>query len=153
MRVEYINPFVESSFVVLKEVLDTDIVRGELFLKPASQPVLGVTAIVGITGQIEGRVLLDMSPETGVNIASAMNGTELPEFDELAKATIMELANMIVARAVTKLDEIGFDVELSPPSLFTGDNMDITNTEEEALIVPIEMPLGNFEINVTIREG
>ena len=141
-----------SSFSVLREVLNTEIVRGELFVKPPSQPVLGITAIVGVTGQIEGRVLLDMNPTTGLNIASSMNEMEMSEFDELAKATIAELANMIVARALTKLDENGFEVDLSPPSLFTGDDMDNTNTAEEALIVPIEMPLGRVEINLTMRE-
>jgi chemotaxis protein CheX len=152
MRVEYINPFVESAFGVLQEVLNTEISRGELYLKPTSQPVLGVTAIIGLTGAVEGRVLFDMSRETAMAIASGMNGEEFAEFDELAKATITELANMITVRAVTKLYELGFQFEISPPALFTGTNMEVTNSDFEALIVPIEMPLGKMEINVAVRD-
>lgn len=152
MRVEYINPFVESAFNVLKEVLQTDIARGELYLKATSQPVLGVAAIIGLTGDVEGRVLLDMSRETAHEIASAMNGEELESFDELAKATIAELANMITGQAVTKLHELGFNFDLSPPSLITGDNMVVTNTGVEALIVPLELSQGKLEINVAVRE-
>ena len=152
MRVEYINPFVERAFNVLKEVLATEINRGDLYLKPTSQPVLGVTAIIGLTGDVEGRVLFDMSMETAIAIASAMNGEEMETLDELGKATITELANMVAAQAVTKLYELGFQFDITPPAIFTGENMEVTNSELEALIVPIEMPLGKLEINVAVRE-
>jgi chemotaxis protein CheX len=67
---------VEAAFGVLQEVIDTEISRGELYLKPTSQPVLGVTAIIGLTGSVEGRVLFDMSRDTAMAIASGMNGKE-----------------------------------------------------------------------------
>jgi chemotaxis protein CheX len=152
MRVEYINPFVESAYSILKEVLNTKITRGELYLKATSQPVLGVTAIVGLAGDVEGRVLIDMSAETAIKIASAMNNENFKELTELAKATITELANMIVAQAVTKLSELGFKFDLTPPTIFTGKNMEITDFDVEALIVPIDMTEGKLEINVALRE-
>ena len=152
MRVEYINPFVEAAFSILKEVLGTELTRGELYLKSSSQPMLGTTAIVGLAGDVEGRVLYDMSLETALAIASIMNGEEFESLDELAKATISELANMITAQAVTKLHDLGFQFELTPPALFTGENMEVSDTEVEALIVPIDMPLGKIEINVAVRE-
>ncbi len=152
MRVEYINPFVESAFNVLKEVLNSEMTRGELFLKSSSQPVLGVAAIVGLTGDVQGRILFDMDEKTALAIASAMNGEKITEMDDLAKATITELANMITARAVTKLSELGFQFDITPPAIFTGKDMEITNTQIESLIVPIQMPLGKLEINVAVRE-
>ena len=57
MRVEYINPFVESAYNVLSEVLQTEVNRGELYLKSAAMPMLGVAMIVGLAGDVEGRVL------------------------------------------------------------------------------------------------
>ena len=152
MRVEYINPFVESAFNVLKEVLDTDITRGELYLKATSMPVLGVAAIIGLTGDVEGRVLLDMSLETAMLIASKMNAEEFESFDALARATIAELANMITGQAVTKLHDLGFHFDLSPPSLITGENMVVTDSGVEALIVPLQLAQGKIEINVAVRE-
>lgn len=152
MRVEYINPFVEAAFNVLKEVLTSQITRGELYLKSISQPVLGVAAIVGLAGDVEGRVLFDMNQTTALEVASAMNGEKINALDELGKATIAELANMITAQAVTKLHDLGFQFELTPPAIFTGDKMEVTDTEIEALIVPIETPFGKIEINVAIRE-
>ncbi|MDC7225676.1 MAG: chemotaxis protein CheX [Spirochaetales bacterium] len=152
MRVEYINPFVEAAFNILKEVVDSDIKRGELYLKSTSQPVLGVAAIVGLAGDVEGRVLFDMNEATALAIAGQMNGEELSAFDDLAKATITELANMITAQAVTKLHELGFTFDLTPPAIFTGENMEVTDAGVEALIVPIELSQGKMEINVAVRE-
>lgn len=152
MRVEYINPFVESAFNVLKEVLGTEVQRGELFLKRTTQPVMGVAAIVGLAGDVEGRVLFDMSMQTAVDLASAMNGETLPSLDDLGKATITELANMITAQAVTKLYDLGFKFDLTPPAIITGDNMQVTDMDVEALIVPMELTLGKIEVNVAIRE-
>jgi len=158
MRVEYINPFVEISYKILKEVLGgADVKRGNLYLKSTAMPVMGVAALVGLAGDVEGRVLFDMTEETALKIASKMNNEDLPAFDDLAKATISELANLITAQAVTKLHELGFKFDLTPPALFADKQMEIAalgNTSEnvEALIVPLITEYGKIEINVAIRE-
>ena len=156
MRVEYINPFVESAYNVLKEVLNAEVNRGELYLKSTSMPVLGVAAVVGLAGDVEGRVLFDMTKETAINIAGAMlEGMDLDkptELDDMGKATITELANMITGQAVTKLHNLGFQFDLTPPAIFTGENMEVSDTGVEALIVPMELPQGRIEINVAVRE-
>ena len=158
MRVEYINPFVEISYKVLKEVLGgADVKRGNLYLKSTAMPVMGVAALVGLAGDVEVRFLFDMTNETALKIASKINNDDLKEFDDLAKATISELANLITAQAVTKLHELGFKFDLTPPALFAGEKMEIAalgNTSEnvEALIVPLITEYGKIEINVAIRE-
>jgi chemotaxis protein CheX len=164
MRVEYINPFVEAAFNVLKEVLNmmggepVEVKRGDLYLKPSNMSIMGVAALVGLAGDVEGRVLFDMTKDTALFVAGTMNGEEFPAIDEMVKATITELANMITAQAVTKLHDLGFKFDLTPPALFTGDNMEISNNlDVEALIVPMEIigsdgSHGKIEINVVIRE-
>jgi chemotaxis protein CheX len=159
MRVEYINPFVEAAFNVLKEVLGTEVKRGDLFLKSTNMAIQGVAALVGLAGDVEGRVLFDMTKESALYVVSAMNGEEFKAMDDMAKATIQELANMITAQAVTKLHELGFKFDLTPPALFTGDNMEVSSNlgkEVEALIVPMRLgpegKHGKIEINVVIRE-
>ncbi|MBQ0039405.1 MAG: chemotaxis protein CheX [Treponema sp.] len=158
MRVEYINPFVETSYRVLKEVLEgAEVKRGDLYLKSTAMPVMGVAALVGLAGDVEGRVLFDMTFETALNIASKMNGEKMASFDDMAKATISELANIITGQAVTKLHELGFKFDLTPPALFAGENMEIaalggTSESVEALIVPLVTDCGKVEVNVAIRE-
>ena len=158
MRVEYINPFVETSYRVLKEVLGgAEVKRGNLYLKSTAMQMMGVAALVGLAGDVEGRVLFDMTMETAINVASKMNGEDLPAFDDLAKATISELANLITAQAVTKLHELNFKFDLTPPALFAGQKMEIAALNGraenvEALIVPLITECGKIEVNVAIRE-
>jgi chemotaxis protein CheX len=154
MRVEYINPFVEATFNVLKEVLNIDIKRGDLKLKNTTMQIQGVAAMVGLAGDVEGRVLFDMTRETALFVAGVMNGETFTELDELAKATIQELANMITAQAVTKLGGLGFRFDLTPPTLFTGEHMEVSsNLKVEARVVPMELgDNGRLEVNVAIRE-
>ena len=157
MRVEYIKPFVETAFSVLGEVLGGEVKRGDLYLKSTSTPVMGVAALVGLAGDVEGRVVFDMTFETALNIASKMNEEKLPAFDDLAKATISELANLITAQSVTKLHDLGFKFDLTPPALFAGEKMEIaalggTTDNVEALIVPLITDYGKIEVNVAIRE-
>lgn len=156
MRVEYINPFVEAANNVLKEVLECEVARGELYLKSTAAPVLGVAAIIGLAGDVEGRVLLDMNRGTAISVANAMlkdmEMEPIESLNEMGRATITELANMITGQAVTKLHNLGFKFDLTPPALVTGDNMEISNANVEALIVPIDIPQGKIEINVAIRE-
>jgi chemotaxis protein CheX len=155
MRVEYINPFVEAAFNVLKEVTQVEVKRGDLYLKNSSMKIMGVAALVGLAGDVEGRVLFDMTKETALHVVSIMNGGEkFTLLDEMAKATITELANMITGQAITKLHDLGFKFDLTPPALFSGDNMEISNTlKVEALIVPMELQgIGNIEVNVVVRE-
>ena len=118
---------------------------------------MAVAALVGLAGDVEGRVLFDMTFETALNIASKMNNEKLSEFDDLAKATISELANLITAQAVTKLHELGFKFDLTPPALFAGEKMEIAalagqSENVEALIVPLITDYGKIEVNVAIRE-
>lgn len=152
MRVEYINPFVEAAYNILTEVLGGEVNRGELYLKSTSMPVMGVAALVGLAGDVEGRVIFDMNMATAMKIASRMNNEELSSFDDLAKATITELANLITAQAVTKLHDLGFRFDLTPPALFTGENMEISDHDVEALIVPMTTDQGKVEVNVAIRD-
>ncbi|MDR0320195.1 MAG: chemotaxis protein CheX [Treponema sp.] len=155
MRVEYINPFVESAYSVLKEVLNSDVKRGDIYLKPTSMAIMGVAALVGLAGDVEGRVLFDMTKASALFVSGKMNGETFTTLDEMAKATIQELANMITAQAVTKLHDLGFKFDLTPPALFTGDNMEVSTNlgEVEALIVPMELEGGSkIEVNVAIRE-
>ncbi|MDR0502436.1 MAG: chemotaxis protein CheX [Treponema sp.] len=155
MRVEYINPFVESAYNVLKEYFPDAVKRGEIYLKPTSMSIMGVAALVGLAGDVEGRVLFDMTKDTALQVAGTMNSETFTVLDELGKATIQELANMITAQAVTKLHDLGFKFDLTPPALFTGENMEVSTNlgQVEALVVPMELAsMGKIEVNVAIRE-
>lgn len=152
MRIEYINPFIESAMEILSTTVTPEIKQGELFLKPSIKPMHGLALIVGIAGEVTGRVVIDMPQELGLKIASIMNEEDFNEFDELVNATLTELANMIVGKAVTKLHENGFSFDITPPLIFIGDNLRLVDSQIESLIMPLELLGDKMEINVALKQ-
>ena len=153
MRIEYINPFVEASFDILNEVLQTTVKRGQLYLKKLGESMKGVAVVVGVIGNLKGRIVFDLSEETAIKIASKLNGEEFKTFDEMARSTISEIANMITGRSVTKLEKDKLNFSFTPPTLITGENLNIYEyADMEAPIIPIDTGLGIIEINMAFKE-
>jgi chemotaxis protein CheX len=152
MRIEYINPFVDSAIEVLKKTVTNEITRGELSLRNSVTPMMGLALLVGLAGQVTGRVVIDMPQHLGLQIASIMNEENFKDFNDLTNATLTELANMIVGKAVTTLHHLGYKFDLTPPALFMGDNLRLADDKIEALIVPLELLSNKLEINVALKE-
>lgn len=152
MRIEYINPFVEASFDILNEILDTSVKRGQLYLKKLGESMKGVAIVIGVTGQVTGRIVFDMVEDTSLKIASKLNNEKFTEFNDMARSTIAEMSNMITGRAVTKLDKEGLAFDFTPPTIISGTNLNIYESEMEALIIPIETGFGIVEINIAFKE-
>jgi chemotaxis protein CheX len=153
VRYTYIRPFVDAAQTVLGQVLSERAKAGELELASRSIVSRGVTTIVGVTGEAEGRVLLDMELGSALGIAGKMNGEPLSELNDLGKDTISELASMITGRAVSVLNDAGHHLKVSPPTLLTGENLTISNLELETLVVPVLTSHGKVMVNVAIATG
>lgn len=150
MRYDYVQPFVSSAREILEEVLSAQIQAGKVRLSPAPVSSRGVTAIVGVTGAGEGRVLFDMTRETALAIAARMNDEPQVELSGLAKDTLSELASMMTGRAISVLNDRGHRLKVSPPTLIAGDNVTISNAELETMVVPLETSLGEVVVNVAM---
>ncbi len=151
MRYDFVNPFVSSAREILEEVLSGRIDAGKIRLSPAPVSSRGVTAIVGVTGEGEGRVLFDMSRETALAIATEMNQESQNDLGVLAKDTLSELASMMTGRAITVLNDRGHNLRVSPPTLIAGDNVTISNSELETLVVPLSTSCGEVIVNVAME--
>ena len=107
--------------------------------------------MIALTGDIEGRIVLDLDPQTALRVASHYAGAELPESDGLIKETIFELANQVVGNAVCSLNDQGFHFRVHPPVLVTAEEGDKTSEDVEALMISFETSLGNVFMNVALR--
>ncbi len=150
MRYDYVQPFVSSAQEILQRVLSCDIRAGSIRLSPAAVPGSGVTAIVGITGEGEGRVLFDMTRDTAVAIAAEMNSEPQHELTTLVKESLSELAGMMTGRAISVLNDKGHSLRVSPPTLIAGDNVSITDAAIETMIVPLDTSFGEVIVYVAM---
>lgn len=157
MKVEYLNPFIQSTTWVLKELGSTgDTKLGSISVAPNPHVGSGVVVVIGLTGQLAGRVLYDMERQTASNLAAVMmgDGSAPPEFGPMVRDAIGELGNMVSGNAATRLHEAGYKVDITPPMVVTGSELTLTNLGELSicLIVPLQTPCGVISVNLAVKE-
>ncbi len=151
MKMELIQPFINAGDAVLSQGLSGSTKVGNLSMEEAAYRRKGVAGMVALTGDIEGRIILDLEPHTAVRVASHYAGAELPESDGLVKETIFELANQVVGNAICALNDQGFHFRVHPPILLTCEEGDKTSEDVEALMICFETAMGNVFMNVALR--
>jgi chemotaxis protein CheX len=151
MKMELIQPFINAADAVLSQGMQGATRVGNLTMEEEAYRRKGVAGMVSLTGDIEGRIIVDLDPQTAVRVASHFAGTELPESDELVRETVFELANQVVGNAISALNDQGFHFRVHPPLLLTAQEGDKTSEDTEALVICFETSLGNVFMNVALR--
>src|SRR6202795_3696277 len=151
MKMELIQPFINAADAVLSQGLSGATKVGNLSMEENAYRRKGVAGMVALTGDIEGRIILDLEPQTALRVASHYAGAELLESDGLIKETIYELANQVVGNPLCALNNQCFHFRLHPPLLLTTSEGDKTSEDVEALVICFETSLGNVYMNVALR--
>ena len=139
MKVEYINPFIESASQVLEEIASLKSERGALKMKDPNKPFRDVCVILGLIGQVNGQVVYGFDESTARSVVSKMMmGAEVIEFDEMARSALGELGNIITGKASVGLEEAGFPIEISPPTLVMATNVRISSLNIPIIVVPLD---------------
>src|SRR5256712_4806187 len=138
MKMELIQPFINAADAVLSQGLQSPMSIGNLSMEEEAYRRKGVAALVWVTGDIEGRIIFDLDPETAVRVASRFAGTELPESDELVRETVCELANQVIGNAITTLNDQGFHFRVHPPVLHNLQHGPKGREDTEALAICFE---------------
>jgi chemotaxis protein CheX len=153
MKMELIQPFINAADAVLSQGLQGTTTVGNLTMEENAYRRKGVAGMIALTGDIEGRIVLDLDPQTAVRVASHYAGAPLPESDELVKETIFELANQVVGNAISALNDQGFHFRVHPPLLVTAEEGDKSSEDVEALVICFETSMGNVYMNVALRHN
>ena len=152
MKMELIQPFINAADAVLAQGLECPTAIGSLSMEEETYRRKGVAALILVTGDIEGRIILDLDPETAVRVASKFAGADLPESDELVRETVCELANQVTGNAITALNDQGFHFRVHPPVLHTSDGAK-SSEDTEALVISFETCSGNVFMNIALRHN
>lgn len=147
MRLEYISSFVNSTYEILSKYV-SNISVGEIILKEKVCQINGIAIIIGLTNDVQGSVIVNVDSETAGKVAKLM-GEEIFD-DTIVYAAIGELSNIIVGRAVTNLENEGFDVGVTPPVIIKGNQFEYTSFHTEVLYVEINTIIGGFNLFLTL---
>lgn len=150
MNVEYINPFIEASQQVFQMMTGIKPNLGKVHLKNSPYASDSIAVIVGLTGKMRGQVIISLSVETAKSIASSMmGGMPVETLDEIATSAISELGNMIMGNTATILASRGIGIEITPPSLLSGEKITVTSSNMKTVCVPLHLD-GERKVNIDI---
>jgi chemotaxis protein CheX len=152
MRMELIQPFINSADAVLAQGLQSPISIENLSMEEEAYRRRGIAAEVCLKGEIEGRIIFDADLSAAMQLASRLAGVEVSETDEdLVREAVCELANQVIGNAVTTLNDQGFHFHVCPPTFLTTEQGAKSSEDTEALIMSFNTASGNVCMNVALR--
>ena len=135
MRMDLIQPFINSADAVLAQGLESPISIENLSMEEEAYRRKGIAADVILMGEIEGRIIFDVDLGTALQLASRLAGVEVSEADEdLVREAVLELANQIVVMHEGKVEQVSKSSE-----------------DTEALVMGFNTSSGNVFMNVALR--
>jgi len=151
MRMELIQPFISAADAVFAESLQAPTKIVDLEMDEDAYRRKGVAALIAIKGDIEGRVILDLSPDVAMKVATVLAGTEVEASEQVVKETVCEMANMVIGNSVTLLNDQGFHFKVFPPEIHMDETGLAGSADTEALVICIETPCGNVYLNIAMH--
>jgi chemotaxis protein CheX len=148
---ELIQPFINAADAVFAESLQAPTKIADLTMDEETYRRKGVAALIAIKGDIEGRVILDLSPEVAIKVASHLAGEQVPESEQIVRETVCELANMVIGNSVTLLNDQGFHFKVFPPEIHMNDEGLGSSKETEAMVICMETPCGEVFLNISMH--
>jgi chemotaxis protein CheX len=153
MRMDLIQPFINSADAVLAQALESPISIENLSMEEEAYRRKGIAAEVNLTGEIEGRIIFDADLGAALQLASRLAGIEVSETDEeLVREAVCELANQIIGNAITTLNDQGFHFHVRPPTLHTSEQGSRSSEDTEALVMGFSTSSGNIFMNVALSD-
>jgi chemotaxis protein CheX len=109
----------ENTLQSVKEVLPFTIQadKPSILTQPYQQHSIGV--LIGITGDIRGRLIIDGNEKTFSSIGEGMFGMAIE--GELLESFAGELGNMFGGKLSTSLAAFGFNMDITPPTVLVGE--------------------------------
>ncbi len=155
MDVRYINPFVVSIKQVFNTMAGVDVQVLKPKIKVADSDSVGVSGVIGLSGDAVGACLLCFPTDVACKLASAFAGEEMNQSHPDFADAIGELANMVAGGAKAQFK--GLDVAISLPSVVIGDPHEVIVTgvpsDAPRLIIPCQTELGQFHVEVALVVG
>ena len=150
MDVRFINPFVNAIQHVFKTMISVDTVIGKPFLKTQEGLDTEVSAVIGLSGDAVGSVVLCFPRATAVKFATAFSGEPMsvkpPDFGD----ALGELVNMVTGNAKSRFKGVSCDISL--PNVLSGFDVKVHQVRRDAtLVLPCDSTMGHFRVEVTME--
>ncbi|SES33089.1 chemotaxis protein CheX [Psychrobacillus sp. OK032] len=146
---KHIQTILNGTIQSLKSVipLSMDIKSPSLMVQPFEQTEMSV--LIGIIGDIKGRIIIDSTSNGFSKIGATMFG--MPLEGEMLESFTGELGNMIAGNLCTSVAANGVEIDITPPTVIVGTTK--LFGFQHAFKLPVEIEdVGELTIILTIDE-
>ncbi|GAB6099025.1 chemotaxis protein CheX [Halanaerocella petrolearia] len=152
MKTEYIDPIFIATNQVLKNMFELEADKDEITTEEDVIATKKANISIGVTGDLRGRIIFSFSEELALKIVTEMSGMEIDQLDKFVTSAIGELANIISGHAMTNLEEVDYECDITPPQVMIGEG-EITSLDvNQVLNISLQTEIGQFDINLAVEE-
>jgi len=150
MKVEFINPFLESIVNVLETMANVKATPGKPQRKEEDTAQGDVTGVIGMASeQVKGSLAITFTSMAIFDIARRMLGEEVTEINNTVTDLVGEITNMVTGGAKRVLAEQGYDFDMAIPAVIAGKNHRISHKSNGMkIVVPFSIIAGKFFVEV-----
>ena len=141
---QYIQPFIEGSEEVFRDLCNTTVKAGRAFFvsKDEFETIWDISGIIGLSGDANGAVALSLKEQTAVTLTKILTGNEHSSIDKFVTDAMGEIIN-IIAGNVKDIYEKKHRIKITLPSIVKGKSHSVVWPSEKARIICI--PFAIFE--------
>lgn len=153
MKAEHINPFIQASQNVIQEITGISPMLGKIYVKDSLYDDDHIIVLIGLTGELEGNVIMSLKQSLACKITSIMlGGMPITEIDEMAISAISELCNMILGNVASIFAENNIDIDITPPSILNWETFLAMTPKWRLICIPLEFIDGEYvHIDITYK--
>lgn len=154
MNAEHLDAFKNAASRVLQAMAFTEATAAKPFVKQEGESAGDVSAIVGITGPMEGSMSLSFAQKSILFVVSNMFGEEMTKLDDEVADAVGELTNIISGDARRELAEAGLTLDGAVPTVIMGKDHKVRHMSNAPVyVIPFETPGGAFSVEVCLAES
>jgi len=152
MKVEYINPFIESLSSYWSGKLGCEVDRGDLGVSKGEVNVREFAAFTGFSGAVQGIIVLHVPIKTALAIASKLERKEVKVVDETV-SDHLKLVIKDIASAAKEKFPAGDDIKMSGVAVLRSNEFAEKYSGGVWLEMPCDSELGDLKLRVALAGG
>jgi len=152
--VSFLNPFINATLEVLKITAGIEAKKDFIFIKEDSGMLGDIAGLIPIiSNKYVGSMAITFSKDVYLGIVSKMLEEEYTEINDENKDGIAELCNQIYGNTKPVLNQQGYELQPSFPTVIFGEKLNITHiVNGKVLAVYFNTPLGDFSIECILHK-
>ncbi|MBL8027191.1 MAG: chemotaxis protein CheX [Fibrobacteres bacterium] len=121
LSIEYINPFIEATTMILKQMAFTDITKKDVNVENGLSVRGDLSGVMALSGKANGFVVISMSFDTAFEIVNkmTMGGLQKDE-DRIIEGGVMELINIISGQSQSMFNQNQYHFDFTTPTMIKG---------------------------------